>query len=254
MAVICLLAPRLWAAGCGATTTTPTTAVTSEQILSEFEPMLEFLLFSEIRMMDNFYLGDVASQIDFIGADIPEIPLSGKKGPAAICDLPDTSKKASTVSDIEPVVGHLQPFMLESGPVSPTADEAWKRWSKARGDEMGKLIELGHAEEKAEDAARRLGYALNNAMNTEPGSEEARRAGRRVSEAAEEAKETAKEADEAKQEYEKATEEAEKASKEYREATDKAYEEAEKQNEAAGEAAEKAYEATGHGTGKATKE
>jgi hypothetical protein len=247
--VVCLSAPHLWAGGTCSETATESTDATKEEILSEFDPSQQILLDG------NFYLGDVPSQID------PNLPQSGEKGPAAISELPDTSKpapEAETESNVESVVDYLQPYVLGGGDPKETLETLQSKRKKAfdkwwgMGDKLKEQAERARTmQHAAESAAIELKVALDDAMDAEPGSEEAREAGERASDAAKKAEEYAKEAEKAKQEYEKAKEEASKAYDEYEKATEETRKaekaEAEKQNEAAREAAEKAYEATKHG-------
>ena len=246
--VVCLLVPRLRAGGSCSENTTESTDATKEEILSEFDPSQQILLDG------NFYLGDVPSQID------SNLPQSEKKGPAAISELPDTSKpatEAETESNVESVVDYLQPYVLGGDPketletLQSKRKKAFDKWW-GMGDKLKEQAERARTmQHAAESAAIELKVALDDAMDAEPGSEEAREAAKDVAEAAKKAEEYAKEAEKAKQEYEKAKEEASKAYDEYEKATEETRKaekaEAEKQNEAAREAAEKAYEATGHG-------
>ena len=322
--VVCLLATRLWGGGC------PAAAATPGEILSEYlhHRHLDhvFSTFPIVHDISTFPIVDDISTspifyddtyLLFASPYLSETPKSGKKGPAAICNLPDTfqdTKKSPLLIDGKPskhsdedgdwywgIDGHLypwpppepavpqpevtrhpdgkvttkhpddkieikevdtpiliddslqfgmdsfQPFVLETGPVSPTVEKALEKFDKAWSELREKLREMKEAEKRAKRAAEKLGQALNDAMDAEPGSEEAKEAAEDVKEAAKEAEEAGQEEERARKESDEATRKKYKALREWREAYEKATEPAEKQNKAAGEAAEKAYEATGHG-------
>lgn len=136
MAVICLLAPRLWGVGCPppTPTTTPTTAATLEEILSEFNPALR-LGFDDFSSPYTFSFSTAEpveirtfsfSNVTPADSVVPHLQPSLSGGPSAICDLPDTfkdSKKPPLLSDGIPakysdedgdwywgIDGHLYPW------------------------------------------------------------------------------------------------------------------------------------------------